>query len=358
VTSLEDVMALVAIPSVSGNEDAIASHVYNKLVACDFLEVERVGDNVVARTTGHHATRLLIAGHLDTVPGDASAASIDGDTLRGLGACDMKGSLAGMIDLALDVEPRRVEVTWVFYAREEIARSQSGLVEVSELRPDLLAADVAVLAEPTGGRVEAGCQGTLRVKITLSGTRAHTARPFTGRNAIHRLGELLSKVALYEPRQVTLDGVVFTEQLQAVSVEGGIAPNVVPDSASCVLNHRVAPDRSRDQAVEWLRGYLGDLLGAGDSLDVVDWAPSATPSLNDPHLARLVSLSAAAPRGKAGWTDVATFQELGIPATNFGAGDPLLAHRSDEFVTAGEVGTFVTVLGEWLRSAPGPASSL
>lgn len=347
--SLDDVLALVRIDSVSGNEGPLATLVHDRLRANEALEVERVGDNVIARTRGHHATRVLIAGHLDTVPGDVRAASIEGDVLCGLGACDMKGSIAAMLHLALDPAPRPVEITWVFYAREEVARSQSGLVEVAELRPDLLDADVAVLAEPTDGRVEAGCQGTLRVKITLRGVRAHTARPFTGRNAIHRLGDLLAFVATYQPREVEIDGVVFVEQLQAVSVEGGVAPNVVPDLASCVVNHRVAPDRTRDEAVAWLRHYLGELLDADDDLDVVDWAPSAAPELADVHLARLVALSGDEPRAKVGWTDVATFHELGVPATNFGVGDPLLAHRRDEFITAAQLSTFVEVLGEWLR---------
>jgi succinyl-diaminopimelate desuccinylase len=354
VTTLDDVLALVMIDSVSGNESALASLVYERLEAQPALDVERIGDNVVARTTGHHATRLLVAGHLDTVPGDVALARIDGRVLHGLGACDMKGSVAGMLDLALDPSPRPVEVTWVFYAREEIARSESGLLEIRELRPDLLVADAALLAEPTAGRVEAGCQGTLRVQITLRGVRAHTARPFTGRNAIHRLGDLLSFVALYEPRTVHLDGVAFTEQLQAVSVEGGVAPNVVPDSASCVLNHRVAPDRSRDEAVSWLRSYLANWLEDRDTLAVLDWAPSASPDLGDVHLARLVALSAGDPRGKVGWTDVSTFREMGVPATNFGAGDPLLAHRSDEMVTLDEVCDFVNVVGRWLNSAPLP----
>lgn len=352
MTTLDDVLALVAIDSVSMNEDALAAHVYERLVTNEGLDVERVGDNVIARSTGHHATRVLVAGHLDTVPGDVRSAKIVDNVVRGLGACDMKGSLAGMLDLALDTTPLPVEVTWVFYAREEIARSQSGLLEVAELRPELLAADVAVLAEPTGGRVEAGCQGSLRVKITLSGVRAHTARPFTGRNAIHRLGDLLAFVAMYQPREVELDGVTYVEQLQAVSIEGGVAPNVVPDSASCVLNHRVAPDRTRDQAMQWLRDFLGDLLDEFDVVEVADWAPSASPELGNPHLARLVEFSGALPRAKVGWTDVATFRDLGIPATNYGAGDPLLAHRSDEYVTADEVNTFVTVLREWLRSSP------
>jgi succinyl-diaminopimelate desuccinylase len=326
----------------------LANHVEQVLRANPSLEVERVGDNVVARTIGHHATRVIVAGHLDTVPGDASAAVMDGDELRGLGACDMKGSLAVMLALALEEQPRSVEVTWIFYAREEISRTESGLLELIELRPDLVSGDVAILGEPTGGLVEAGCQGTLRVRVDMVGRRAHTARPFTGRNAIHRIAEVITRVAQYEPRTVKLDGVEYCEQLQVVAVEGGVASNVVPDAASITINHRVAPDRSRDEAADSLRGFLADLLEDGDELTVVDWAPSAAPKLSNERLAALVGLTGASARGKAGWTDVASFQELGIPATNFGAGDPLLAHRSDEKVTLEELEIFERVLREWL----------
>jgi succinyl-diaminopimelate desuccinylase len=349
MSRLDDTLALCTINSVSGNESVIAGVVEQRLRANPLLEVERIGDNVVARTSGHHATRLLIAGHIDTVPGEPSEARIVGDRLNGLGACDMKGSIAVMLELALDSSPRSVEVTWVFYAREEIARSESGLLEIGELRPDLLMADAAVLGEPTGGAVEAGCQGSLRVVVEVHGVRAHTARPFTGRNAIHRMGELLLRVAQYQPRVAEIDGVTFTEQLQAVSVGGGVAPNVVPDFATCTLNHRVAPDRTRDEAKASLIEFFGPFLEEGDSVTISDWAPPASPSLSNDHLARLVELSAERPRGKLGWTDVATFSELGIPATNFGAGDPLLAHRSDEFVTLSELDEFARVLALWLH---------
>lgn len=348
MSRLDEALALVTIDSVSRNESTIAGVVETALRTNPMLDVERIGDNVVARTTGHHATRLLVAGHLDTVPGDARAGEIEGDRLRGLGACDMKGSLAVMLELALRPAPRSVEVTWVFYAREEISRSESGLLEVAELRPDLLQASAAVLGEPTGGTVEAGCQGTLRVSIALRGAKAHTARPFTGVNALHRLGALLSRVATYEPRVAQIDGVNYTEQLQAVSVEGGVAPNVVPDLARCVLNHRVAPDRSRDEAFEWLVGFLDGCLETNDLVEIGDWAPSSKPELSNDHLARLVEITGASPRGKVGWTDVATFGELGIPATNFGAGDPLLAHRSDEFITLGELDAYANALSRWL----------
>jgi succinyl-diaminopimelate desuccinylase len=341
---LPDVLRLVATDSISRNEGALTSLVFDELCSVEHLVVERVGDNVIARTEGFHAHRILVAGHLDTVPGDPSLAVIEGDRLTGLGACDMKGSLAVMLELAKDTAKRTFDITWVFYAREEIARSESGLLEIAQLRPDLLQADAAIVAEPTGGAVEAGCQGTLRLGLTVQGLRAHTARPFTGRNAIHRLGAAINQVAQYEPRVAVVDGITFTEQLQVVSVGGGIAPNVVPDSATLILNHRVAPDRSRDQAVSAVREYLGDLLEDEDVLEVLDWAPAAPPSLTHPVIQSLVAASGQPARAKVGWTDVATLHEMGIPATNFGAGDPLLAHRSDEFVTEAELEAFATTL--------------
>ncbi|HXC18674.1 MAG TPA: succinyl-diaminopimelate desuccinylase [Acidimicrobiales bacterium] len=349
MSRLDDALALVAIDSVSRGEAAIAHHVATVLRGNPDLDVERIGDNVVARTTGHHATRLLVAGHLDTVPGDASAATIVGDELRGVGACDMKGSLAVMLELASQPTARSVEVTWVFYAREEISRSESGLSEIAELRPELLDADAAILAEPTGGHVEAGCQGTLRVTVEMTGARAHTARPFTGRNAIHRLGDVVTKVASYQPRTAVIDGIAFVEQLQVVDIAGGVAPNVVPDRAKCTLNHRVAPDRTKEEAVAWLFDFLSDVTGEDDTISVVDWAPSAAPAMTNERLVALVALTGEPAMGKLGWTDVATFAELKIPATNFGAGDPLLAHRSDEFVTLAQLDHFAAVLTDWLH---------
>ncbi len=348
MTRLEDVYQLVSISSLSRHESALAAHVEEVLRTNANLDVERVGDNVVARTTGLHATRVIVAGHLDTVPGDASLAVLEGDELTGLGACDMKGSLAVMLALAVEETPRAHEVTWIFYAREEISRRESGLVELIELRPDLVGGDAAILAEPTAGAVEAGCQGTLKVRVEAAGRRAHTARPFAGRNAIHRVAEMISRVAAYEPRNVVLDGVEFAEQLQVVFVEGGVAANVVPDAATITINHRFAPDRSHHDAAAWLRSYLDDLIEDGDEFVVVDWAPSARPMLSNERLEALVTLTGTPARGKWGWTDVATFQELGIPATNFGAGDPLLAHRSDEKITGKELDLFEERLRAWL----------
>jgi succinyl-diaminopimelate desuccinylase len=311
--------------------------VEDALRACSWLELTRVGDNVVGRTTVGHGQRLVLAGHLDTVPAAGNEVpKLDGDTLWGLGASDMKGGLAVMLDLATTVREPTVDVTFCFYAREEIGRTDSGLLELWEARPDLMAGDAAILGEPTCALVEAGCQGTMRVRVTLRGVRAHTARPFTGRNAIHRAAPLLQRVADWPGRQVVLDGCTYAEQLQAVAVEGGVAANVVPDEARVTLNHRYAPDRNAAQAGAFLLDLLEGTWGPeeGDTWEVLDAGDGAPPSLEHPLLGALVEKSGAPPAAKVGWTDVASFWEHGVPAANFGPGDPLLAHHPDERVTA------------------------
>lgn len=327
---------LIAMPSVSGEEGQIADAVHKALATCPHLDVERVGDNVVARTNLGRDQRLVLAGHLDTVPpGENAVPRFDGDTLWGVGASDMKGGLAVMLDLAATVPSPAVDVTWCFYAREEISRNQSGLLELWQQRPELLAGDAAILGEPTSAVVEAGCQGTMRVRITLRGVRAHTARPFTGRNAIHRLGALLLRVANWPPREVELDGCTYAEQLQAVAIEGGVAANVVPDVAVVTLNHRYAPDRGQAEAESFLHELLDPVLefDAGDTFEMLDAGDGAPPSLDHPLLKSLVERSGASPKAKVGWTDVASFWAHGVPAANFGPGDPLVAHHPDERVT-------------------------
>jgi succinyl-diaminopimelate desuccinylase len=325
---------LVAIPSVSHDEAAMATLVEKALTPCSALTVERVGDNVVARTELGRAQRLVLAGHLDTVPPNANARPrLDGDTLWGIGSSDMKGGLAVMLDLATTVTDPGVDVTWCFYAREEIGRADSGLLQLWNERPELLAGDAAILGEPTGALVEAGCQGTLAVRITLKGVRAHTARPFTGRNAIHRLGALIDAVADWGGREVVLDGCTYAEQLQAVAVEGGVAGNVVPDRAAVVLNHRYAPDRRALEAEAFVRQLVEPFLEPEDEWELMDAGDGAPPSLGHPLLAALVEKSGAAPKAKVGWTDVAFFWAHGVPAANFGPGDPLLAHHPEERVT-------------------------
>jgi succinyl-diaminopimelate desuccinylase len=330
---------LVAIPSVSHDESAIADLLHDRLAAVPGLAVERIEDNVVARTQRGRPARLVLAGHTDTVPPNGNAEPrIDGDRLWGLGSADMKGGLAVMLELAATAGAPALDVTYVFYVCEEVERSYNGLSHLWAVRPDLIAGDAAVLLEPTGGRVEAGCQGTLRLSASLAGRRAHTARPWMGVNAIHRLGRLLALVEGYEGRRPVIDTCEYREALQAVAVHGGVAANVVPDQASVVLNHRFAPDRTVDEAERSLLELLGPALDdAGDEVTRVDWAPPAAPALAHPLLASLVAASGAAPRAKLGWTDVAFFAERGVPATNFGPGDPSVAHTADEAVERSEI---------------------
>ena len=326
--------ALVDIPSVSHNEKELADIVEAELRAVPWLTVDRVAYTVVARTSLGRAQRIVLAGHTDTVPANGNErARIDGDVLWGLGSADMKSGVAVLLDLAGTIDAPAVDVTYIFYECEEVASEHSGLLKLETERPDLLVADAAVLAEPTGARIEAGCQGTLRVAVTMRGERAHTARPWMGRNAIHRLGPVLDRVAAYEERRPVLNDCEFREALQAVKVDGGVAGNVVPDRATVTLNHRFAPDRSVDEAAAHVREVVGDV----DDFEVLDAALPAPPSLDHPLLGALVQRVDAPPQAKLGWTDASFFANRGVPATNFGPGDPNVAHCADERVERSEI---------------------
>lgn len=331
---------LVDLPSVSHHEAAIGDHLEGILKAAPWLEITRIGANVVARTSLGRPARLMLAGHTDTVPANGNErARVDDGTVQGLGAADMKGGLAVMLELALATEAPAVDLTFVFYACEEVEQRFSGLLEIEAAEPALLAADAAVLGEPTAVAVEAGCQGVLRVRATVRGTRAHTARPWVGRNAIHRLAPLLSRCASFEGRRPVLDGCEYREALQVVEVGGGVAGNVVPDEARVLVDHRLAPDRTVSEAYAAVASYLAPALdsASGDTLELVSSAAPAAPSLGHPLLAALVASSGAAPRAKLGWTDVSFFSARGIPAANFGPGDPLLAHTAGEHVDAAQL---------------------
>jgi succinyl-diaminopimelate desuccinylase len=324
---------LVDIASPSLAEGPFADLVEGWLREVPWLIVDRHGDNVVARTDLGRDQRLVLAGHLDTVPANGNdVARLDGDTLWGLGSADMKGGLAVFLELARTVEAPTCDLTYVFYAAEEIAAEHSGLLQLFGERPELVAADAAILGEPTDGWIEAGCQGTARVRLTLTGTRAHTARPWKGRNAIHRLGPILEAIAAYEAREPTIDGCTYREAVQAVFVEGGVAGNVVPDEAVLTVNLRIAPDRTVDEAVDAFRSLVAPWVVDGDGFEVVDRSEPAPPSLTHPLLAPLV-VAGTPVRAKLGWTDVARFAEHGIPAINFGPGDSSVAHTRDEHVT-------------------------
>jgi succinyl-diaminopimelate desuccinylase len=252
----------------------------------------------------------------------------------------MKSGVAVLVELARTVERPAVGVTYVFYECEEVDAKYNGIERLFRERPDLLTADAAILAEPTGAYVEAGCQGTMRLVATFEGERAHTARSWLGRNAIHRLGDVLQRLSSYIPREVDIDGCHFREGVQAVIVEGGVANNVVPDRAVLTVNHRFAPDRTPAEAEALVRG----LLVEADQVEVADMAPPAAPSLGHPLLAGLVRRVGRPPAGKLGWTDVGRFASRGVPATNFGPGDPKLAHHADEHVSREELDRAYRVL--------------
>jgi succinyl-diaminopimelate desuccinylase len=335
---------LVDVPSESGDEQVLADAVESVLAAVPHLNVERIGHNVVARTDLGRAERVVIGGHLDTVPSAGNLPHrIDGDRLYGLGACDMKGSVAVALLMAASVaEPVR-DVTYVFYECEEVEAARNGMGRLARERPDLLVGDLAILMEPSDAGIEAGCQGTLRAEVRLAGRRAHSARSWMGDNAIHAAAPVLQALSDYAARRPVIDGLEYREGLSAVGIRGGVAGNVIPDECVVTVNHRFAPDRSVDQAVAHVREVL-----AGYDVEIVDSAPAAAPGLDRPAAADFVRAVGATPRPKFGWTDVARFAALGVPALNFGPGDPLLAHASDEYVPITQLLACEDVLRAWL----------
>jgi succinyl-diaminopimelate desuccinylase len=330
---------LVNIASVSHHEAEITDHIEARLRAVPWLEVTRIDHNLVARTNFGLAQRLILAGHTDTVPvNNNAAARIEGDLLFGVGSTDMKGGVAVFLELAENVSAPTVDLTFVFYECEEVAAVHNGLKKLLAQRPELVAGDAAILGEPTEAIIEAGCQGTLRAELSLRGTRSHVARPWMGRNAIHRAGIVLARLEAYQSRRPTIDGCEFREAMQAVKIEGGVAGNVVPDLATITINHRFAPDRTIEQATDQLRTIIGqDILDDEATFTVTDAANAAAPSLTHPLFAGLASRTDAPPRAKLGWTDVAFFAAQGVPAVNFGPGDPTIAHTQGEFVKRKEI---------------------
>ncbi|MCR1984054.1 succinyl-diaminopimelate desuccinylase [Cellulosimicrobium cellulans] len=350
--------AVCDVPSVSGDERALADAVEAALRALPHLEVVRDGDTVVARTTLGRERRVVVAGHLDTVPltdppnlptrvvGEGAHAEV-----WGRGTVDMKGGVAVALALAAELDAPAQDVTWVFYDNEEVAADLNGLGRLARNRPDLLAADFAVLGEPTSAGLEGGCNGTLRAEVRVAGVAAHSARSWTGTNAIHAAHEVLDRLAAYVPQDVDVDGLVYREGMNAVGIAGGIAGNVVPDECVVTVNYRFAPSRSVAEAEQHVRD-----LFAGFAVTLTDAAPGARPGLDDPlaadFAAAVLGVTGGAPAPKYGWTDVARFAELGVPAVNFGPGDPLLAHKDDERCPVGQLALCRDALRAWLTAAP------
>lgn len=324
---------LVDVPSVSGSEKELADLVEAALRGYAELEVDRVGDSVLARTSLRRDERVLLAGHIDTVPiADNVPSRMDGDLLYGCGTSDMKAGDAVMLALAGHFGAAAFanlgyDVTWIFYDNEEVESVKNGLGRIARERRHWLYADLAILMEPTDAQVEAGCQGTLRAVVRTTGRRAHSARSWLGDNAIHNAGEILNRLSAYTPLTVPIDGCEYREGLNAVGISGGVAGNVIPDEAAVTVNFRYAPNRGTDEAEAHVRAVFD-----GFDVEIVDHAGGALPGLGEPPAANFISAVGVEPTAKFGWTDVARFSAFKIPAINYGPGDPNLAHTREEHV--------------------------
>ncbi len=337
--------ALVDVPSVSGAERPLADLLERALRdQAPHLELLRSGDAVLARTNLGRANRVLLAGHIDTVPiADNVPSRREGDLLHGCGTTDMKSGDAVIAHLAATLTGPRHDLTLVFYDCEEVEADRNGLGRIEREHRDWLDADLALLGEPTGAAVEAGCQGTLRVAVTTRGRRAHSARSWLGDNAVHAAGGVLDRLARYRPRRVDIDGCEYREGLQAVGIAGGVAGNVVPDECVVTVNFRFAPDRDAAAAEKHVREVFD-----GFELALTDMSPGALPGLTAPAAREFIAATGATPSAKYGWTDVSRFAALGIPAINYGPGDPNLAHTREEHVDARRILDAVDVLGRFL----------
>jgi succinyl-diaminopimelate desuccinylase len=338
--------ALTDIDSVSGAEKPLADAIERALSARPHLTVHRSGNTVLARTQLGRNERVVLAGHIDTVPhADNFPSFFDPERalLTGCGTTDMKSGVAVQLRLAASLAAPSRDVTYVFYDCEEIEAERNGLGLLSRSAPELLAGDFAVLLEPSGGVVEGGCQGTLRAAIAAAGVRAHTARSWMGRNAIHEAGAILDVLRAWEPRSPVVDGLRYREGLNAVEISGGVAGNVVPDSCVVTVNYRFAPDRSAADAEGYVRTLFGDW-----EVSVLDVAPGARPGLSQPAAAAFVAAVGGTPRAKLGWTDVARFAELGIPAVNYGPGISEIAHTPGEYVEVAAIADCESRLRAWL----------
>lgn len=347
-TSVELAQAVCDVASVSGEEAMLADLIEQALAPYEHLEVVRHGNTVVARTSLGRAQRVVLAGHIDTVPVNGNLPTQrrddeDGPVLWGRGTVDMKSFVAIQLKLApLLVEPR-VDLTWMFYDNEEVTSDLNGLKLLAESRPDLFEADFAILGEPSNAIVEGGCNGTLRVVVRTRGVRAHSARAWMGENAIHAAAPILARLAEYRPKEVTVDGLAYREGLNAVRIGGGVAGNVIPDLCEVEVNYRFAPDKTPEKALEHVVNAF-----EGFEVEPTDIAPGARPGLDAPLAQAFIAAVGGTPRPKYGWTDVARFSAMGVPAVNYGPGDPSLAHHDDERVPLEQIEAVERGLRAWL----------
>lgn len=349
-TSVDITRTICDIPSVSDDETTLADLIDTAMRALPHLEVHRDGDTIVARTNLGRAQRVVIAGHIDTVPinGNVPTRDIveDGEPyLWGRGTVDMKAGVAVQLKLAAELTDPRVDITWMWYDHEEVDSDLNGLTRLARSRPDLFAADFAILGEPSNGTVEGGCNGTLRALVRTKGVRAHSARAWIGENAIHAAAPILARLAEYRSREVAVEGLLYREGLNAVRITGGVASNVIPDACEVEVNYRFAPSKSVERASQLIRDAF-----VGFEVEIVDAAPGARPGLDAPLAQEFLAAVGAEPRPKYGWTDVARFSAMGVPAVNYGPGDPHLAHHDEERVPLAQIDEVERGLRAWLTA--------
>ncbi|MFD5224948.1 succinyl-diaminopimelate desuccinylase [Microbacterium sp. NPDC058342] len=350
-SSVELTRAICDIPSVSGDERVLADEIESALAAYGHLEIIRHGNTVVARTSLGRPQRVVIAGHIDTVPINGNVPTrdveIDGTPhLWGRGTVDMKAGVAVQLKLAAELTAPEADITWMWYDNEEVQAEKNGLKLLADERPDLFAADFAILGEPSDGRIEGGCNGTLRAVVRTRGVRAHSARSWVGENAIHGAAPILSRLAEYRAREVTVEGLGYREGLNAVAIRGGVAGNVIPDLCEVDVNYRFAPSKSIDDAVAHVRAAFD-----GFEIEIVDAAAGARPGLDAPIAQRFLAAVGGEAHAKYGWTDVARFSALGVPAVNYGPGDPHLAHHDEERVPLAQIEAVERGLRAWLTTS-------
>ncbi|WP_282837066.1 succinyl-diaminopimelate desuccinylase [Microbacterium flavum] len=351
IGSVDLTRAICDIASVSGEEAELADAIYAEIAPLAHLDVHRDGNTIVARTGLGRSQRVVIAGHIDTVPINGNVptrdVTVDGERyLWGRGTVDMKSGTAVQLKLAAELVAPRVDITWMWYDNEEVDSDLNGLTRLARTRPDLFAGDFAILGEPSDGQVEGGCNGTLRAVVRTHGVRAHSARAWMGENAIHRAAPILSRLAEYRPREIAVDGLVYREGLNAVRISGGVAGNVIPDLCEVEVNFRFAPSRSLAEAEEHVRRVL-----EGFEVEIVDGAAGARPGLDAPLAQEFLAAVGAEPRPKYGWTDVARFAAMGVPAVNYGPGNPSLAHHDEEQVSYAQIEAVEQGLRAWLTAS-------
>lgn len=344
---------LIQINSVSGNEKQLVDKLENHLKSFSHLKLTRISNTLVAECKKPETAQIILAGHVDTVPPASNeTVKIVGNTLYGLGACDMKGGIAVMIKLAESAKDFNVSTRFIFYESEEVEINKNGLQLLSRRQPELLKADGAILLEPTNSQLELGCQGVLLFNIQVKGVKAHAARPWKGVNSITRAPKIIESVKSFPKKKVMLEGVCYKESLEPVKFNSGSATNVIPDLAEITLSYRFAPDKSADIAQAEIFSHFKHVLdnSLGDNIVILEARNGAYPASKSGIFKQLFELTSNKVSAKLGWTDVAFFSENQTVAVNFGPGDPQLAHSPDEKLEKGELEQSYKILTQFLKS--------